>query len=410
MEFDVKPYIRQTKAALRSRHDVARSFAAATDRLRAEIDDLLEEAATRGHAIPELNYTALSDDAVTPDQRAEIRRKGCVIVRGVFDAATARAWNDDLGEYIEGNDYFTKARDKAGLDRYFSQLEDAVPQIFGIYWSKPQVMARQDPAMATTKRFLNRLWTTDGPMGPEFDPDLDYAYADRTRRRQPGDTTLGLSPHTDAGTYERWLDPAFQAVYQAVFDGHPEAYDPWRARFRTQVREFDSPAVGSMFRTFQGWTGLTEQGPGGGTLQLVPTTRAMPWILLRALQDDVADDDLCGAEPGRALGVTPEHHTELLRGLMTIPTVRPGDTVWWHTDVVHAVENANTSRNWANVIYIGASPACKKNHAFAVRQAQAFLSGRSSPDFAPEDYEVDFKGRATFDDLTPLGRKQMALD
>ena len=36
--------------------------------------------------------------------------------------------------------------------------------------------------MAITKRFLNRLWDVRSPMGDEFDPDHDFAYADRTRR------------------------------------------------------------------------------------------------------------------------------------------------------------------------------------------------------------------------------------
>ncbi|SLN40327.1 YbiU family protein [Roseisalinus antarcticus] len=409
MVFDPKPYISATKARLRARSDVAASFARLRAATRAAIGDLHEEIARGGSAIPELRHADIASASVSAGAVDEIRRKGCVIVRGVFGRARAERWDAEMGAYIEANDYFTKAKQKAGLDKYFSQLEDAVPQIFGLYWSRPQIDARQDPAMAETKRFLNRLWSIDGPMGPEFDPDLDLVYADRTRRRRPGDTTLGLSPHMDAGSYERWLDPAYQAVYAPVFEGAWEDYDPWKATFRTQVREYESPAVGSMFRTFQGWTGLTEQGPGGGTLQLVPTTLSMPWMLLRALQDDVAGDDLCGAAPGRALGAGPEYHAELLEGLVTIPTVNPGDTVWWHTDVIHAVEGANTSESWANVIYIGASPDCRKNRAFAARQAQAFLAGKSSPDFAPEDYEVDFEGRATLDDLTPLGRRQMGL-
>src|SRR5690606_3953227 len=119
-------------------------------------------------------------------------------------------------------------------------------------------------------------------------------------------------------SYERWCDPAFQAVYGAVYEGRWEEYDPWRARFRTQTREFSSPAVSSMFRTFQGWTGLSEQGPDGGTLRLVPTVMSMPYMLLRALQDDVAEDDLCGAAPGRALGASEQYHAELLRGITTI--------------------------------------------------------------------------------------------
>jgi hypothetical protein len=43
------------------------------------------------------------------------------------------------------------------------------------------------------------------------------------------------------------------------------------------------------------------------------------------------------------------------------------------------------------------------------RQATAFLSGRSCPDFAPEDFEVDFEDRARLEDLTPLGLAQMGL-
>ncbi|MBL4813092.1 MAG: DUF1479 family protein [Rhodobacteraceae bacterium] len=409
MEFDPGLYIKKTKRALTARHDVKTSFARLSDRVEREIDGVLNEIAKGGSAIPEISFKSVESGSVSSTQSAEIKRKGCVIIRGVFSTQQAESWNQELGEYIDENDYYILAKEKAGIDKYFSQLDDAVPQIFGLYWSRPQVNARQAVTMAQTKQYLNKLWDISGPMGAEFNPDLDYTYADRTRRRQPGDTTLGLSPHMDAGSYERWLDPAYQAVYGAVFDGHWEEYDPWRARYRTQTREYDSPAVGSMFRTFQGWTGLTEQGPGGGTLQLVPSVMSMPYMLLRALQDDIADDDLCGAAPGRALSAAPEYHADLLRGLITIPSVYPGDTVWWHTDIIHAVENANTSENWANVIYIGASPACKKNQAFALRQSQAFLSGKSSPDFAPEDYEIGFKNRATMDDLTELGRKQMGF-
>ena len=60
-------------------------------------------------------------------------------------------------------------------------------------------------------------------------------------------------------------------------------------------------------------------------------------MLLRALQDDVDEADLCGAAPGRALGVSPEWHPELTAALVSIPEVMPGDTVFWHTDICHAV-------------------------------------------------------------------------
>jgi hypothetical protein len=44
------------------------------------------------------------------------------------------------------------------------------------------------------------------------------------------------------------------------------------------------------------------------------------------------------------------------------------------------------------------------------RQTQPFLEGRSAPDFAPEDYEIAYKNRASLEDLTELGRRQMGFN
>jgi len=406
---DIARWIAATKRELRAEHDVQHAYQACLTRTRRQADEVREAHARGEGPVPEIRYADLAADRVPNATVAAVRQRGCAIVRGTFDRATAEAWNAELGEYLEANDYFAKARAKAGLDTYFGDLADAQPQIFGVYWSRPQVMARQAVEMATTKRWMNRLWDTDAPAGPEFDTDNDVVYADRTRRRAPGDATLGLSPHMDAGSYERWVDPAFRRIYAPLLAGRPDDYDAWRGAYRTQTREYESPAVSSMFRTFQGWTALTEQGPGDGTLELVPIVDAIGHVLLRALQDDVPEDELPLANPGRALGVDRQWHPELLDALVPIQTVEPGDTVWWHPDVVHAVGNEHRGDEYANVIYIAASPRCRKNETYARRQADCFLSGRSAPDFAAEDHEVDFEGRATLEDLTPLGRVQMGL-
>lgn len=410
MEFDVKPFIRKAKWELSCISDVKASFENCRDAMLREIDIIRTEVDAGRSIIPEVSYTDVAAGTVDNETQNSVRRRGCVIVRGVFDPVEVNEWNDEIGAYIERNSYFAKAKEKAGLDKYFSALEDATPQIFGLYWSRPQIKARQAESMAKTKRFLNRLYDVSAPMGPEFDPDNDFVYADRTRRRQPGDTTLGLSPHMDGGSYERWCDPAYQAIYKPIFSGDFQSYDPWKAAFRTQTREYASPAVCSMFRTFQGWTALTPQGPGDGTLSLLPIANSIAYFLLRALQGDVPEDDLCGAWPGRALGASEEWHGDMLTGLVSIPTVEPGDTVWWHPDVIHSVDNEHRGSEYANVIYIGASPVCAKNESYARRQAEAFITGRSAPDFAAEDYEVDFEGRGSVEDLTELGRHQMCID
>jgi hypothetical protein len=127
------------------------------------------------------------------------------------------------------------------------------------------------------------------------------------------------------------------------------------------------------------------------------------------LQDDVPETELSGAMPGQALSVEPEWHAPLLDALTSIPLMQPGDTVFWHSDVVHAVENEHKGSGYSNVMYIGGTAGCEKNNAYLTRQATAFLAGRTPPDFPSDNFEVDFRGRATEADLTPLGRSQMGL-
>ena len=81
--------------------------------------------------------------AVSAGQQDRIRRRGCVVIRGVYDRDQAASWNEAIGRYIEENDYLTRAREKMGLDRYFSALASGRPQIYGLYWSRPQMAARQ---------------------------------------------------------------------------------------------------------------------------------------------------------------------------------------------------------------------------------------------------------------------------
>jgi hypothetical protein len=272
------------------------------------------------------------------------------------------------------------------------------------------VLARQSPALTQARVFLNRLWRSQSEGRVHFDPDRLPVYADRLRRRPPGSESLGLSAHCDGGSVERWIEPNFRRVYRHVLSGNWREYDPFDGAWRTDVQEIHSPTVCSMFRTFQGWTALTPQGPGDGTLQLVPIANAMVYILLRALQDDIAEDDLCGAMPGRALSIKAEYHAPLFQALSSIPLMQPGDTVFWHSDVIHAVEDAHRGNGYSNVMYIASLPACAKNAAYLERQWPSLIAGDSPPDFPADHFERDFAGRGTVDDLTPLGRAQMGID
>jgi Protein of unknown function (DUF1479) len=408
---DLTAAIAAAKAGLRRKlPNYAAVFAELSDAMRREADEIAARHADGDPIVPSVNYSDIMDDTVPAELPAAIRRHGCVVVRGVFPRAQAEAWDAELLEYVQRNHYIEKAKSKGNLDKYFSALKSGKPQIYGIYWSRPQMQARQAESMESTREWLNRLWTYASGDKLHFNPDRNYTYADRIRQREPGDNTLGLSPHMDGGSVERWIDPSFHRVYRDVFDGNWQGFDPWDGEGRAETKEIPSPAVCSLFRTYQGWTALTEQGPGDGTLQLVPMSKSIAYMLLRALQDDVPEGELCGALAGRALRMNEQYHAPLLRALVPVPKVRPGDTVWWHPDVVHAVEDHNTGTGYSSVIYIGSAPDCAKNREFLPRQRAAFLAGKSCPDFAAEDYEIDFAGRATEADLSPLGRKQMGFD
>ena len=401
--------IRKSKKALRQAFpNYAETFREVEAEMRQRVDILVKEREGGQAVIPIVQYSDVEAGRVPAELIAKIRDRGACVIRGTFARAQADAWDKEIATYVDENGLDAKLAN-AAEDKYFGTLASAKPQIYGISWSRPQVQARQAQSLTRARVFLNKLWKAESEGQRHFDPDQTPAYADRIRRRPPGSASLGLSPHVDGGSVERWLDENFRKVYRHVFSGNWRAYDAYDAAYRPDAREVASPAVCSMFRTFQGWTALTRQGKGDGTLQLIPIANAMMYVLLRALQDDVPDDELCGAAPGRALSINPQYHSLLIEALSSIPLMEPGDTVFWHSDVVHAVENEHTGSGYSNVMYISSTPGCAKNSTYLAKQAPTFLSGRTPPDFAPDDFEVDFKGRGTEADLTPLGRSQLGL-
>lgn len=401
--------VRDVKKQLRRElPNYAEAFREVEAEIRGKVAEIVKERDAGEPVVPIVRYSDIEGGTVGPELISKIRSRGACVVRNVFPAEQARQWDDEIARYVEENGLDEKLA-HAAEDKYFGTLAAAKPQIYGIYWSRPQVQARQSESLTRVRMFLNRMWLAESEGKRHFDPDQVPVYADRIRRRPPGSSSLGLSPHVDGGSVERWLEPHFRKVYRHVFGGNWREYNPFDGAWRTEVEEFPSPAVCSMFRTFQGWTALTKQGRGDGTLQLVPIANGMVYMLLRALQDDVPETDLCGAKPGRALSVQPEWHGLLLEGLTSIPLMQPGDSVFWHSDVVHAVENDHKGNGYSNVMYIASTVGCEKNSTYLAKQAPAFLAGKTPPDFAPDDFEVDFRGRGTEEDLTPLGRSQMGL-
>jgi hypothetical protein len=395
----------QLRAALPEYKGVFREVEA---EMRGRVEEIVAEREAGHDVVPIVQYADIASRRVPAEMVAKVRSRGACVVRGTFSQEVAVEFDNEIAAYVERNDLDAKLANRAE-DKYFGTLASAKPQIYGIYWSRPQVEARQSESLTNVRVFLNNLWQAESDGVRYIDPNEVPAYADRIRRRPPGSASLGLSPHVDGGSVERWLDENFRKVYRNVFAGDWRKYRAFDAAFRPQVQEVDSPAVCSMFRTFQGWTALTRQGPGDGTLQLIPIADAMVYLLLRAIQDDVPEDDLCGAQPGRALSVNEQYHAPLIKALSSIPQMEPGDTIFWHCDVIHAVENEHRGTGYSNVMYIPSAPGCPKNSAYLEKQARSFLTGRTPPDFPADNFEVNFVGRGTVADLDERGRLQLGI-
>ncbi|KXX55934.1 DUF1479 domain-containing protein [Rhodococcus sp. LB1] len=407
---DVPGAIRAVKASLRAQiGDVEAAFRQVEAFIEKEIEDI-RTTKERGEEVwPLIDYDQIASNGVTDTQLQQIHRRGCLVVRGHFPEQTARGWDRQLVEYVEDNEFDSKYRGPG--DDFFGTLAASRPEIYPIYWSRPQMEARQHERMATVQSFLNHQWKFESEGSTWFDPDQDSMYPDRIRRRPPGTTSKGLGAHTDSGALERWLLPAYQKVFRHVFDGDFDRYDAWDAAYRTEVNEYaGGSTMCSVFRSFQGWTALSEMRNDQGVLCTVPIPEAMAYILLRALRDDVPDDELCDITPRRVLPVNDKWHPLLMQGLSVIPDLQAGDSVWWHCDVIHSVQPVANQQGWGNVMYIPAAPMCEKNAHYATKVAQRFLAGESPDDFPEEHYEADWTGRFTENDLNTIGRRGLVLD
>src|SRR3984957_12759619 len=401
--------IRSVKVSLKkSLPAYAEVFREVETEMSNKVAQIVKEREAGKPVIPIVQYEDIASGTVSPEVITTIKERGACVIRNVYSAEQARTWDDEIGRYVEENHLDEKLA-HAAEDKYFGTLASAKPQIYGIYWSRPQVQARQGESLTRARVFLNRLWKSESEGRVHFDPEQVPVYADRIRRRSPGSASLGLSPHVDGGSVERWLDDNFRRVYRHVFAGNWRKYNAFDAAYRPAVREVESPAVCSMFRTYQGWTALTRQGKGDGTLQLIPIAESMVYVLLRAIQDDVPEDDLCGAQPGRALSISDQYHSTLVKALSSIPLMQPGDTIFWHCDVVHAVENEHRGAGYSNVMYIASAPGCSKNSAYLEKQAISFLAGKTPPDFPADNFEVNLVGRGTVADLNERGRAQLGI-
>jgi len=396
----------ELKAKIKPRSDVLHD---AWRRLERALDAELHVIQQHQHdIIPVVYFSDLQSHGgrFSEDMAFQVKKRGVVIVRNVIKSATARAWKQQVETYARNN------------PSHVGFPKDN-PQVLELYWSKPQLQSRQHPNVHATMLALNHLYA-DARMGP-INVSWDHAltYSERLRIRQPGDKNFVLHPHTDGGSIERWEDPYYRTTYDAILQGRWEEYDPWQGgdlRAVVNMTMYSGSTrngLATIFRAFQGWVAVSAIGPvpDAGTLRVLPLLReATTHLLLRPFLEDVGAADFCGAIPGMAHDVTEKWHKKILRGMVAIPAMEPGDTVWWHPDVVHAVEGRHHGVEDSAVFYMPSLPLTEANAKYVRSQREFFLSGRTPPDFPPNDSELNFTGRGTDVDLTFLGRRMLGLD
>jgi len=408
---DLSAAIREIKTAIRASIEASgRSVGEVAQALEKRISErvrAIEAVKAAGEsAWPEIDFADIAYGTVTQEQRDLVKERGCLVVRGHFERDQALRWDRQIVDYVDSNSFFENYRGSG--DDFFGSVGSR-PEIYPIYWSHAQMEARQSDRMAAVQSFMNHLWTSSSMDVEWFDPDRDSLYPDRIRRRPEGVDSAGLGTHIDTGTLDLWMTKAYQRAFRHVYDGSIEEYDPWDATFRTEGPQYPGSTMCSAFRTFQGWTALSDMDHDQGVLHAIPIPETMAYLLLRPLMDDTEDDDMCGVMVSSVFPVNEKWHELPMQALSGIPSVRAGDSVWWHCDLVHGVAPVLGQQGWGNVMYIPAAPWCPRNRDYAPIAFNAFATGSSPSDFPAEHYEREWQNRFSVEELNERGRRGFGL-
>ncbi len=176
---------RQLRAALPGYKEVFREVEA---EMRRRVEEIVSEREAGKDVIPIVQYRDIASGNVPAELVKKVRARGACVVRGTFSKEVAVGWDDEIAAYVERNDLDAKLANRAE-DKYFGTLAAAKPQIYGIYWSRPQVQARQSEELTNVRVFLNNLWHAESKEENYIDPNeawpmpIASAAGRRVRRR-----------------------------------------------------------------------------------------------------------------------------------------------------------------------------------------------------------------------------------
>ncbi|CAE6467323.1 unnamed protein product [Rhizoctonia solani] len=397
------------------------------DLLGALREGVTELQAKGNEAIPEVSYAEIERGGKS--WKDEVRKRGSVVVRDVVEDGEAVGWKQQVLEYVKENPQVK------GFPRDNKQ-------IFELYWSRPQILARSHPNLLKTIQGILSLFKAE----PEDEVSLStpLSYADRLRIRLPGDTTFALGPHMDGGSLERWEDVEYRKCYTEILAGNWRYHDPFKIGPLLNANSdlYPGPSQSSMLRGFQGWLALSETGPNEGTLRTYPLLReSVAYVIMRPffrpikpiLSSSPTPEDLSpsnwtlnldgtdfpdfpGAVPGSGQELNAITHPHLMLdkgGMVSMRPVNPGDMVLWHCDGIHAVESKHAGTGDSSVFYIPAVPLTAHNAEYLASQRNTLVSGYPAPDFPGGTGESTFVGpqRGSVGDVKgSLTKRAMGLE
>ncbi|TIA91079.1 hypothetical protein E3P99_01261 [Wallemia hederae] len=365
--------------------------------LKPEVEEV---AALGSDAIPRIPYNQI-ETGVDKGIIDRVKKVGSVVVDGGVAEKEALGWKQSIREYAAAN-----------KDKVKGFPADDV-QVFEFYHSVAQTQARCHPALRKTQEYLLNLLHVSDPQS-EISLGTIMSYYDRLRIRKPGDSQFALGPHIDGGSLERWEDAGYRACWKHILDGDYTRHDPFNVSPRLDAKFDLYGAKGgcSVYRPFQGWTSMSDVGPHEGTLKVLPLDLklATAYVILRPFFapirgpqhldfDDWRLDLESTSFPGSSQGRTQElnslthPHLQLDRTMVSASRLSPGDQVYWHSDVVHAVEAEHHGAGDSSVLYIPAIPLTVNNAHYLKDQRACFENGLAPSDFGSGEGESHFAGR-----------------
>lgn len=393
--------------------------------LRAEVEHIEGLGA---HLIPSIEFSDIEEPSQTARFGRDLRRYGVGVVRKVMPKPEADSLVRKTVSYLENG-------------HGIKPLEQD-PTCFDFFWTPAQVLARANPSVLRAQRYMMSLWETNRE--DRVAKKLPITYVDRIRihggseqatqglqsapRAPPQSaddwitqlqSSAGIIAQVDNGSLERWEPDGYQkeGTYNKVFHGRWEDHDPWEctSRVGSTTDLYNGYAACTIFRMFQGVLALSTIEPG--MIRLLPSPKlATAYYLLRpffspktpmpatragpAWDSYLAPDNwrlerdpdtiIHGAVPGHAQRITENWHPHLyLRSSMiTLPTLQPGDYIFWHPDLPYHISSngpgLKTPSSYDDItmlVYIPAAPLTQTNALYLARQRKAFQRGQPGPDF-----------------------------